>query len=360
MLYYLHNLKPLFSPLNVFQYITFRSAGAFLSALGISLMVGPWVIRMLRTHGAAQTIRADGPPQHHAKSGTPTMGGLIIYVTMLIAALLWARLDDRLVILFLICATVLWLIGFMDDYLKSLNPRKKGITPAVKMTGQLVLAFFVAAYLYRWPPNAQFATHISVPYSKEWTLNLGAFYVPLVMMILVGSSNAVNLADGLDGLAGGTVIMSALTYGVFAYLAGNVKFSQYLRLIPVSGAGELTVLLAALVGACLGFLWYNAYPAEIFMGDTGSLFLGGCIGLVAILVKQELLLLIAGGIFVAEALSVLAQVYSFRIHKKRIFKMAPLHHHFELLGWPEPKVTIRFWIISIVLALVALASLKLR
>jgi phospho-N-acetylmuramoyl-pentapeptide-transferase len=360
MLYYLYNLKSLFSPLNVFQYITFRSAGAFLSALGISLMVGPAVIRALRSRGAAQTIRAEGPSTHHAKKGTPTMGGLIIYFTMLFSALLWARLNDRFVILFLICATVLWLIGFLDDYLKSINSRKEGLTPAVKMTGQLLLAFFVAGYLYYAPPNSLFATHISVPYSKEWTINLGALYIPFVMMILVGSSNAVNLADGLDGLAGGTVIMSALTYGIFAYLAGNMKFSQYLRLIPVSGAGELTVLLAALVGACLGFLWYNAYPAEIFMGDTGSLFLGGCIGLVAICVKQELLLLIAGGIFVAEALSVLAQVYSFRIHKRRIFKMAPLHHHFELIGWPEPKVTIRFWIVSIVLALVAMASLKLR
>ena len=228
------------------------------------------------------------------------------------------------------------------------------------MTGQLLLAFFVAGYLYHYPPNPTFTTLVGVPYSKEWALNLGALYVPVAMMILVGASNAVNLADGLDGLAGGTVIISALTYGVFAYLAGNMKFSQYLRIIPVPGAGELTVLLAALVGACLGFLWYNAYPAEIFMGDTGSLFLGGSIGLAAVCVKQELLLLVVGGIFVAEALSVLAQVYSFRIHNRRIFKMAPLHHHFELLGWPEPKVTIRFWIVAIVLALVALASLKLR
>jgi phospho-N-acetylmuramoyl-pentapeptide-transferase len=360
MLFYLHQLKAYVSPLNVFQYITFRSAGAFLSALGISLLIGPRMIRWLRAQGAAQTIRQDGPPQHHAKTGTPTMGGLIIYFTMLLSALLWARLENRFVVLFLVCATALWAIGFVDDYLKSRHPRKAGLTPIVKIAGQLLLAFFVAGYLYHSPPNALFATQVSVPYSKEWTLDLGAFYVPFVMMILVGSSNAVNLADGLDGLAGGTVIMAALTYSVFAYLAGNLKFSQYLRIIPVSGAGELTVLLAALVGACLGFLWYNAYPAEIFMGDTGSLFLGGCIGLVAVCAKQELLLLIAGGIFVAEALSVLAQVYSFRVHKKRIFRMAPLHHHFELLGWPEPKVTIRFWIIAIVLALVALASLKLR
>jgi phospho-N-acetylmuramoyl-pentapeptide-transferase len=288
------------------------------------------------------------------------MGGLIIFFTLLLAAMMWCRLDNRFVVLFLITATVLWLIGFMDDYLKAINPRKQGLSASVKMTGQLILALFVAAYLYHWPPNGGYATMVSVPYSKEWMWNLGALYVPFVMMILVGSSNAVNLADGLDGLAGGTVIMSALTYGVFAYLAGNAKFSEYLRIIPVPGAGELTVVLAAVVGACLGFLWYNAYPAEIFMGDTGSLFLGGCIGLVALCVKQELLLLIAGGIFVAEAVSVLVQVYSFRVHKRRVFKMAPLHHHFELIGWPEPKVTIRFWIIAIVLALVALSSLKLR
>jgi phospho-N-acetylmuramoyl-pentapeptide-transferase len=358
MLFYLHNLKNLFSPLNVFQYITFRAAGAFLTALGVSLIIGPTVIRLLRKKGAGETIRAEGPPGHHVKSGTPTMGGLIIYFTMLLAAVLWARWDDRYVRLFLGSATVLWLIGLSDDYLKRV--RKKGVSASVKMTCQLVLAFFVAAYLYLDPPNPLFATSISVPYSKEWIINLGFWYIPFAMMVLVGSSNAVNLADGLDGLAGGTVIMSALTYAVLAYLAGNARFAEYLRLIPVSGAGELAVLLAAVVGACLGFLWYNAYPAEIFMGDTGSLFLGGCIGLAAICTKQELLLIVVGGIFVAEALSVLAQVYSFRVHKRRIFKMAPLHHHFEMVGWPESKVTIRFWIVAIVLALVALSSLKLR
>lgn len=360
MLYHLHTLKAVFSPLNVFQYITFRAGGAFLTSLGLSLLFGPRIIRWLKERGAAQTIRAEGPPKHHAKSGTPTMGGLIIYATMGLASLLWARIDDRFVILFLVTATVLWCIGFVDDYLKSLNPRKEGLTPPVKMAGQLILALFVAGYLYHVPPHAEYATRVSVPYFKDLTLDLGVLYIPFAMMILVGASNAVNLADGLDGLASGTVVISALTYAVFAYLAGNSKFSQYLRIIPVSGAGEITVVLAAIVGACLGFLWYNAHPAQVFMGDTGSLFLGGCIGLVAICVKQELLLLIVGGVFVAEALSVLAQVYSFRIHKKRIFKMAPLHHHFELSGWAESQVTIRFWIVAIVLALVALSSLKLR
>jgi phospho-N-acetylmuramoyl-pentapeptide-transferase len=359
MLYYLYLLKGLFSPLNVFQYITFRAAGAFLTALGISFVTGPSIISWLRAK-KAKTIRVDTPAHHQTKAGTPTMGGIIIYLAMMGSALFWARLQDRFVLLILISSTVLWIIGFVDDYLKSKVHRKDGLSASVKMTAQLVLSLFVAAYLYIDPPNIAFATHISVPYSKEWVLNLGALYIPFCMMLLVGSSNAVNLADGLDGLAAGTIVICALTYGVFAYLAGNIRFSQYLRLIPVPGAGELTVVVAAMVGASLGFLWYNSYPAEIFMGDTGSLFLGGVVGLIALCVKQELLLLIVGGIFVAEALSVLIQVYSFRVHKRRLFKMAPLHHHFELIGWPESKVTIRFWIVAVVLALFALASLKLR
>lgn len=359
MLYYAYLLKPYFSPLNIFQYITFRSAGAFLSALFITFWIGPGMIRWLRAQ-RGHRVRADVPPQHHAKTGTPAMGGLIIYLAMIGSCLLWARLDDRFVLLQLACCTALWMIGCADDYLKKLEGRKDGLSPSIKMTGQLILALFVAGYLYAYPPNSAFATHLSIPYTKGVVLHLGILYIPLSMMVLVGASNAVNLADGLDGLACGTLTISAFTYVILAYLAGHARFSQYLRIIPVAGAGELAVVLAAMAGACLGFLWYNAYPAEIFMGDTGSLFLGGAIGLTALCVKQELLLVIAGGIFVAEALSVLAQVYSFRVHKRRIFKMAPLHHHFELLGWPETKVTIRFWIIAIVLGLVALSSLKLR
>ena len=359
MLYYLYLLKPLFSPLNIFQYITFRAAGAFLTALFVSLASGPKIIRWLKSK-KAQKIRADTPASHQTKAGTPAMGGLIIYFAMIGSSLMWARMSDRFVLLFLATCTVLWMLGCADDFLKASETRKDGLSPSVKMGVQLALAFGVAAYLYLDPPNAAHATSVSVPYSKEWFLNLGILYVPFCMMLLVGSSNAVNLADGLDGLACGTVIISALTYSVFAYLAGHARFSEYLRIIPVHGAGELTVVLASLIGACLGFLWYNAYPAEVFMGDTGSLFLGGAIGIVALCVKQELLLLVVGGIFVAEALSVLLQVYFFRVHKRRIFKMAPLHHHFEMIGWPEAKVTIRFWIVAIILALVALASLKLR
>jgi phospho-N-acetylmuramoyl-pentapeptide-transferase len=359
MLYHLYLLKPLFSPLNVFQYITFRSACAFLTALFVSLASAPGIIRWLKSR-RMQGIRADTPVQHQTKSGTPAMGGLIIFLAMASSCLLWARLSDRFVLLFLATSTVLWVLGCVDDHLKATEGRKDGLSPAVKLGVQLILALGVAGYLYFDPPNAQHATSISVPYSKEWIIPLGVLYIPFCMMLLVGSSNAVNLADGLDGLACGTLIISALTYGVFAYLAGHARFSEYLRIIRVPGAGELTVVLAALVGACLGFLWYNAYPAEVFMGDTGSLFLGGAIGVVALCVKQELLLVLVGGIFVAEALSVLLQVYSFRVHKRRIFKMAPIHHHFELIGWPESKVTIRFWIIAIILSLFALASLKLR
>jgi phospho-N-acetylmuramoyl-pentapeptide-transferase len=359
MLYHLYLLKSLFSPLNIFQYITFRSAGAFLTALLLSLATGPGIIRWLKSK-KAQRIRPDTPAHHQTKSGTPAMGGLIIFAAMTGSCLLWARLSDRFVLLFLATCTVLWLLGFADDYLKAAENRKDGISPAVKMGVQVFLALGVAAYLYIDPPNSAYATSLSVPYSKEWFIQLGVLYVPFSMMVLVGSSNSVNLADGLDGLACGTLIISALTYSVLAYLAGHARFSEYLRIIRVPGAGELTVVLASLVGACLGFLWYNAFPATVFMGDTGSLFLGGAIGVVALCIKQELLLVIVGGIFVAEALSVLLQVYSFRVHKRRIFKMAPLHHHFEMIGWPESKVTIRFWIVAIVLSLIALASLKLR
>jgi phospho-N-acetylmuramoyl-pentapeptide-transferase len=359
MLYCLYLLKPLFSPLNVFQYITFRSACAFLTGLLISLISGPPIIRWLKAR-KTQKIRVDTPARHQLKSGTPAMGGLIIYLAMAGSCLLWARLADRFVLLFLVTCTVLFILGYVDDYLKASEKRKDGLTPSVKMGVQVFLALGVAAYLYMDPPNAAHATSVSVPYSKEWFIYLGAFYIPFCMILLVGSSNAVNLADGLDGLACGTLIISALTYALFAYLAGHARFSEYLRIIRVPGAGELMVVLAALIGACMGFLWYNAHPAEIFMGDTGSLFLGGAIGIVALVVKQELLLIIVGGVFVAEALSVLLQVYSFRVHKKRIFKMAPLHHHFEMIGWPESKVTIRFWIVAVILSLLALASLKLR
>lgn len=362
MLYYCSFLREYFSPLNVFNYITFRSGGAILTSLILTWLVGPKFIAMVKKNQVTQPIRKDGPQTHQSKSGTPIMGGLLILTTTMVSTLLWARPDNRFVWLAWITIIFLGFLGFMDDYRKwrRIEAQSKGLTPVMKMTAQLVLAVGLVTYLFLVPPNHEFLTKVNLPYLKGQFINLGFWYVCFAIMIIVGSSNAVNLTDGLDGLATGSLVVSSLTYAIFAYLAGNAKFSQYLKIIFVPGAGELTVFLAAIVGAGLGFLWYNGYPAEIFMGDTGSLFLGGLLGLVAVIIKQELILIIVGGLFVVEALSVLIQVYSFRIHGKRVFKMAPLHHHFELSGWKEPKVVIRFWIISIVLSLIALASLKLR
>jgi phospho-N-acetylmuramoyl-pentapeptide-transferase len=362
VLYALHKYRDLFSFLNVFQYITFRSGGAFLTALFLMLFLGAPFIRLLKALRVSQTIREYGPQTHLAKTGTPTMGGLLILFSMIVATLLWARLDNRFIWLTLITAVYLGLLGFMDDYKKWLMKHPRfGLSEPVKMAAQFLVALAVAGYLYFDPPNAAFGTSVMVPYLKEAVIPLGGFIITFALIVIIGSSNAVNLTDGLDGLAGGTLLITALTFAVFAYLAGNAKFSSYLRIVPVPGAGELTVYLAAMAGACMGFLWHNAHPAAIFMGDTGSLFMGGTIGVVALCIKQELILVLVGGVFVAEALSVLIQIGSVRLRKgKRVFRMAPLHHHFEMLGWPETHVTLRFWIVGAVLALLALTSLKIR
>lgn len=362
MLYYLSELRHFFTGFNVFQYITFRTGGAFLTALGVCLVLGDPFIKWLNRRHVAQSIREYGPSTHMKKAGTPTMGGVLILVSMLVATVLWARLDNRFILLTLITALYLGFVGFLDDYNKWLKRHpSEGISDGMKMGAQIFLGLGVAAYLYAFPPNPLFATKANIPYLKDVYIPLANFYVLFALVVMVGSSNAVNLTDGLDGLASGTLAISAVTYALFAYLAGNVKFSAYLRLVPVPGAGELTVYLAAMAGACLGFLWFNAHPAQIFMGDTGSLFMGGTIGLVALCIKQELLLILVGGIFVSEALSVILQIGSVRLRKgKRIFKMAPLHHHFEVGGMAETKVTIRFWIVAAVLSLIALTSLKIR
>lgn len=361
MLYYLHLLKDYFSPLNVFQYITFRAGGAVLTALLLTAVFGPRLIRFLKEWHITQILRTDGPQSHLAKSGTPTMGGLLILSALLITTALWARLDNRFILWMVFTTVFLGFLGFLDDYLKLVKKHPKGLAAHWKFLGQIFFGVLVMGYLYCSPPNSEYGTVVNVPYFKDLYWNLGFLYVAFGIMVIVGSSNAVNLTDGLDGLAIGCLMISAITYAVFAYLAGHAKFSLYLRIIPVPGAGELVVFLAAMLGAGLGFLWFNAHPAEVFMGDTGSLFLGGSIGMIALFIKQELLLIVVGGIFVVEALSVILQVASYRYRgKKRIFRMAPLHHHFELGGWAEPKVTVRFWIIGIVLSLVALASLKLR
>jgi len=356
----LYPLRAFFSPFNLFQYITFRSAGAILTSLVISFVMGPPLLKFLKALKIGQTIRSDGPPAHIIKSGTPTMGGILILMSLVVSTLLWARLDNRFILLSLAGTICLGLLGFWDDYLKLVKKNPKGLQPHKKFIAQSVFAFGVAVYLWFYPANPEHASSINIPYLKNVFLNLYLGYILFAMIVIVGSSNAVNLTDGLDGLAIGNLIIAAATLSLFAYFSGHLKIAQYLRIVPVPGAGELSVFLAAMVGAGLGFLWFNAYPAQMFMGDTGSLFLGGTLGLVAVFIKQELVLVIIGGVFVLEALSVIFQVYSFRHFGKRIFKMAPIHHHFELCGWAEAKVTVRFWIIGIILALIAFSSLKLR
>ncbi len=361
MLYYLSGMKGAWGALNLFNYITFRAGGAALTALIVSLAAGPSLIETLRRRKVGQMVRQEGPASHLGKQGTPTMGGAMIFVAVILSAALWMRPDNRFTWLLSIVAIVLTFVGFWDDWAKLSMRTTKGISSRAKFVVQISVALLVVFYLAVHPPNGMFETSMNVPYGKERFINLGSLYYVLAALAIVGSSNAVNLTDGLDGLAAGSVIFCAIAYGVFAYVSGNVKFAQYLRIVHVEGAGEIAVFLAGIVGACLGFLWFNAYPAEIFMGDTGSLALGGVIAVVALCVKQELILPVVGGVFVMETLSVILQMGSYKLRKgKRIFKMAPLHHHFELSGVAEPKVTVRFWIISIVLMLTALASLKIR
>jgi phospho-N-acetylmuramoyl-pentapeptide-transferase len=361
MLFYLYDLRDSFRPFNLFQYITFRAGGAAVTALAACLLLGPALIRALRARKVGQVQRTDGPQSHLSKHGTPTMGGLLIFLAVTVSSLLWMRLEDRFTWLILAVTLSLAAVGFWDDYLKLILKNPKGAPSRVKFLVQVAVGLAVATYLSVRPPNGSYATAVNVPYGKELFIELGWIYYALATLMIVGSSNAVNLTDGLDGLAAGSIIFCALAYAVLAYVAGNVKFAYYLRIVHVEGAGELAVYLAALIGACLGFLWFNAYPAEIFMGDTGSLFLGGVVAVVALCVKQELLLAIVGGVFVIEALSVIAQMASYKLRGgKRVFRMAPIHHHFELGGIAESKVTVRFWIVSIVLMLSALASLKIR
>ena len=361
MLFSLYQLRDLFRPFNVFQYITFRAAGAAVTSLALCILLGPALIEALRAKKVGQIQRTDGPRTHLPKQGTPTMGGALIFLAVIVSSLLWMRLDNRFTWLLLVVTLCLTAIGFWDDYLKLLRKNSKGAPSRLKFLVQISVGLGVAAYLALRPPNGSFATAVNVPYGKELFLELGVAYFVMAALMVVGASNAVNLTDGLDGLAAGSIIFCALAYAALAYVAGNVKFAYYLRIVHVEGAGEIAVYLAGIIGACLGFLWFNSYPAEIFMGDTGSLFLGGVIAVVALCVKQELLLPIIGGVFVIETLSVILQMASYKLRGgKRIFRMAPIHHHFELSGVAEPKVTVRFWIVSIVLTLAALASLKLR
>ncbi len=342
---------------NVFRYITFRTAMALVTALVLSLCLGPWMIRKLRERQIGETIRTDGPERHRTKAGTPTMGGLLILGSLVVSVLLWGNLQNRYVWIALLVTVALGGIGFYDDWLKLRTPRPLKI--GEKFLGQLAVGLVLGLYLYRFPADGV-TSQLSVPFVKEWVPDLGAWYILFAALIIVGASNAVNLTDGLDGLAMGPVIVAAVAFGVIAYVTGHARLSEYLFILKVRGAGELTVFCGAMMGASVGFLWFNSYPAEVFMGDVGSLALGGAIGTLAILSKAELLLPFIGGLFVIEAVSVILQVLSFRLTGRRIFRMAPLHHHFELIGWPEAKVVIRFWILALMMALLALTTLKLR
>ncbi len=342
---------------NIFKYLTFRTIYAMITALLVCFVLGPWVIRLLEGLQARQVIRTDGPESHLQKQGTPTMGGVMILAAIVIPTLLWADLSNQYVWTVLFVTVGYGLIGFVDDYKKVVEKNPKGLSPRQKMFWQLLLAGAVGTFLFLKPG---FTSQLFVPFFKNFHPDLWFWYIPFVALVIVGASNAVNLTDGLDGLAIGPVAINAATYMLFSYIAGHATLSAYLQVPRVPGAGELAVLCGAMVGAGLGFLWYNSYPAEVFMGDVGSLSLGGTLGTIAVITKQEILLVIVGGIFVIEALSVIFQVGSYKYRGKRIFRMAPIHHHFELKGVAEPKIIVRFWIITIILALVAISTLKMR
>lgn len=362
MLYHLlFALRDVFVGFNVFRYITFRTAFAALTALLISFILGPWLIEKMKRIKAGQYIREEGPKSHHVKAGTPTMGGILINVSILIPTILWADIFNPYIWIILFVTSAYAAIGLVNDYRKLVKKRNLGLTTREKFGAQFAVALLAAlaiAYLPMIENN--YSTAITFPFLKDVVLNLGLLYIPFVMIVLVGASNAVNLTDGLDGLAIGSALIAAVTYTVLTYAAGHARIADYLRIAWVPQTGELAVFCGAMVGASLGFLWFNAHPAEIFMGDVGSLALGGAIGCLAVMIKQELLLVLVGGLFVVEAMSVILQVASFKLTGRRIFKMSPIHHHFELSGWKETKVVVRFWIIAIIFAMVSLATLKLR
>jgi len=361
MLYHLlFPLAPQFGVLNVTRYITFRTAVASISALAISLLLGPWLIRRLREFQVGQVIRQEGPQSHRAKAGTPTMGGLLILTAALVPTLLWADLTNPFIWVAVVSTTAFGGVGFLDDYLKITRRSSGGLAARYKMAGQVAIGIVVGVVMLYLASRNQYNTRLIFPFFKQLIPDLGWGYVPFAVLLLTGASNAVNLTDGLDGLAISTFAVAAACFTALAYVTGHVVFADYLLLVRIPLAAELTVFCGALVGAALGFLWYNCYPAEIFMGDVGSLALGGALGTVAILIKQEILLGIVGGVFVMEAVSVILQVGSFKLTGKRIFRMAPLHHHFELGGWSEPKVITRFLIMGILFALFSLTTLKLR
>jgi len=345
------------APLNVFRYITFRTLVAGLTALTLSLVLGPALIRRLSALQIGQSIRSDGPATHHVKAGTPTMGGTLILFSAILATIMLADLADWYVWIALAVTLGHGLIGFLDDWAKVTRKNSKGIPGRVRLAAEFAIAGAAASALYLWSGHGGTLT---MPFLKDVRPDLGFWYVPFAALVVVGAANAVNLTDGLDGLAIGPVMIAGATYAVFAYTAGHARIAEYLQIPYVSGAGELAVFCGALAAASLGFLWFNAYPAEVFMGDVGALALGAALGTIAVIVRQEIVLFIMGGVFVVETLSVVLQVASFKLTGRRIFRMAPLHHHYELKGWKENQVVVRFWIITMMLVLVGLSTLKLR
>ncbi len=377
MLYWLlyQRLFAHFPPFRIFRYVTFRTAFASLTALFMGMIIGPAIIKQLRDFQIGQYIREEGPKGHQKKAGTPTMGGVLITIAIIVPTLLWADLSNTYIWLAIFSTIAFGAIGFADDYIKVVRKRNLGLTGRTKLVLQFLAGGFVGVALVTLTATRQYSTHLMVPFFKQFRPDLVidslrhyphvwwlAFipFVFFVMLVLVGASNAVNLTDGLDGLAIGCTVIAAGALTVLTYLSGHALFSEYLELQKMPQVAEVTVFCGAMVGSSIGFLWYNAHPAEIFMGDVGSLALGGAIGTVAVIIKQELLLPFIGGIFVLEALSVIIQVASYKLRKKRVFKMAPLHHHFELVGWSESKIIIRFWILALIFALFALTTLKLR
>ncbi|MBA4696578.1 MAG: phospho-N-acetylmuramoyl-pentapeptide-transferase [Legionella sp.] len=361
MLYWLTQLlQEQYHAFRVFQYLTFRSILAALTALLVGLLCGPWMIRWLRGLQVGQMIRDDGPKSHLSKAGTPTMGGVLIVIAIVISCLLWGDLKQPALWLMIFVLTGFAVVGWVDDYRKIVQKNSRGLPGRWKYFWQSAIALLAIFYLYQYPSHAV-QTQLTMPFFKEWLINLGPFFPVLAYFVVVGSSNAVNLTDGLDGLAVMPVVMVAGALGIFAYVSSNIIYAHYLAIPFVPNTGELTIFYASMVGAGLGFLWYNAYPAQVFMGDVGSLALGAALGMGAVLIREELILLVMGGLFVIETLSVILQVGYFKwTGGKRLFRMAPLHHHFELKGWAEPKVIVRFWILTVIFVLCGLATLKLR
>jgi phospho-N-acetylmuramoyl-pentapeptide-transferase len=359
LLYFADYLMTFDSGFRVFHYLTFRAILGVLTSLIISFIVGPSMIRKLSRKKIGQAIRELGPQSHYEKKGTPTMGGTLILVAIAISTLLWADLSNRYIWVILLVTLGYGVIGFIDDYRKVIKNNSDGLSAKAKYLGQSVIGLIAAVFLYK-TAQVPAETQLFVPFFKDVMLNMGWVYIVLTYFVIVGTSNAVNLTDGLDGLAIMPTVMVASGLGVFAYLSGHIEFSGYLAIPYLPNAGELIVFCAAIVGAGLGFLWFNAYPAMVFMGDVGALALGGALGVLAVLVRQEIVLVIMGGVFVMETVSVIIQVASFKMTGKRVFRMAPIHHHFELKGWPEPRVIVRFWIITVILVLIGLATIKLR